>query len=36
MEVIQACASIVESYKRKLESWKSLRKGGSLLTKDAL
>jgi hypothetical protein len=36
MEVAQACASAVESHKRKLESWKSLRKGGSLLAKDAL
>jgi hypothetical protein len=36
MEVTQACASAVESHKRKLECWKSLRKGGSLLAKDAL
>jgi hypothetical protein len=36
MEVSQAHASAVESHKRKLESWKSLRKGGSLLAKDAL
>jgi hypothetical protein len=36
MEVTQACASVVESHKWKLESWKSLRKRGSLLAKDAL
>lgn len=35
IEVTQARASAVESHKRKLESRKSLRKGGSLLAKDA-
>jgi hypothetical protein len=36
MEIKQARAGQVETHKRKLEAWKSLGKGGSLLARDAL
>jgi hypothetical protein len=36
MEVKQARAGQVETHKRKLQAWKSLGKGGSLLASDAL